>query len=135
MKKPSHAQKGLKIAQSMAAAASELRLPVEVVQNAKNSGCGAFRDGGRIDCDALRAWLDADPTRYQLANGQIDKRVEDALRIRADRQTREFKLQVLKEQYLHVDDIRRDYTRAVYSMKSKLLASARVIAMEMRMHF
>jgi phage terminase Nu1 subunit (DNA packaging protein) len=54
---------------SMAAAANALGLPLPVLKTAKRAGCPAFRAGGRVHSDTLKAWLaDHGEAMQSLAN-------------------------------------------------------------------
>lgn len=49
------------LADSMSQAAGMLSVPVSKLRYAKRKGCRAFKAGGRVNLDELRAWLAAQP--------------------------------------------------------------------------
>lgn len=79
----------------MPGAAAILGVDPEIVSAAKEAGCEAFRARGGVNCDVLLQWLSEHP-EVGAATGVINKVLEEALKIRADRQTKEHKLAEMK---------------------------------------
>lgn len=119
-------------APTMAAAASITGLPPEVISAAKERGCKAFRTRGDVDCDELRRWISENPDVLEIAK-DINIAVEEALKVRADRQLKEHKLAEAKRKVISIDEVKRTYTRNIFAAKSKLLASEKPIAMACRL--
>jgi hypothetical protein len=55
-------------AASMLAAASLLKIPRQLIRVAKSHGCPAIENSGRVDCDALSAWLKEHPGIAELGS-------------------------------------------------------------------
>lgn len=85
----------LGIALNMEAAASRTELPRELVEAARNQGCTAFHQSGRIDCDALLDYVAAHPDLIPKKDPNADAPnilLEEARLKRVNRQIREEKL-------------------------------------------
>ena len=68
-------------APNLKAAASRLGCPVEMLRDAKNSGCKAFSLRGSVDCDAFKVWLEGQPefaAKWQGEGAVPNKAVSDA---------------------------------------------------------
>ena len=131
-KKPKKRTEKLGIAPTMAAAASITGLAPEIVSAAKEAGCEAFRSRGDVNCDVLMQWL-AEHPEIAAETGVINKPLEEALKIRAERQTKEHKLAELKRKVIPIDEVKRTYTRSVLAAKSKLLSSDKAIGMKAKL--
>lgn len=118
----------------MASAASKTGLEIEIVAAAKDAGCGAFRARGDVDCDALIAWLSEHP-EIATSAGVINRNLEEALKIRADRMLKEHKLEVARRGVIPVDEMKRDATRTIVAAKSKMASSEKTFAMKAKMRF
>jgi phage terminase Nu1 subunit (DNA packaging protein) len=92
---------------SMKACAALTGLTFRAVQAAKDAGCPAIKQNGRVDCDALIKWLANHPQVLEGAGLQVNSDVEQALKIRADRMLREHKLAVLRGQYVLASDMQK----------------------------
>jgi hypothetical protein len=94
------------------AAASKTKLTLEQVKAAKDAGCPAFHPSGRIECDKLIEIVGLD--------GKVDKRLEEALRIRVDRMTRELRFGVLKGRLIDKAIVRQGITAGVSTLFTEL---------------
>jgi hypothetical protein len=101
------------------AAASKTKLTLEQVKAAKDAGCPAFHPSGRIECDKLIEWVAANPEIVGL-DGKVDKRLEEALRIRVDRMTRELRFGVLKGRLIDKAIVRQGITAGVSTLFTEL---------------
>lgn len=116
----------------MAAASAVTGLDREIVTAAKDAGCEAFRSRGDVDCDALMEWLEEHP-EIAAQTGVINKVLEEALKVRAQRRMVEHKLDEAKRRVIPVDEVKRTYTRSVMAAKSKLLGCEKSIGMKAKM--
>jgi len=89
----------------MTAASAITGLSFRAVQAAKNAGCPAIKQNGRVDCDALIAWLAEQPEVLEQAGETVNHDLELALKTRADRLLREHKLAVLRGEYVRAADV------------------------------
>jgi hypothetical protein len=98
--------KKLGVAMNASAAAARTGLSLAQIKAAKAGGCDAFKPNGRINCDELLDWMRLHPDVLEM-HGQLDKHVEEALRIRVDRLTREVRLAVLQKKFISRDEVGR----------------------------
>lgn len=122
----------LGIAPTLSAAASVTGLDPDVIAEAKNCACKAFRTRGDVDCDALLNWL-CYGQNLKLVSGAINRTFEEALKARADRKMKEHRLDVAKRETIPVDEVKRTYTRSVIAAKSKMASSERTMIMQARL--
>lgn len=99
-KKTANTKALIGIAANIRAASSKTKLSIEQIKAAKDAGCPAFHPSGRIDCDALIEYAAEHPGEVGIEDGTVNKHLEEALRVRVDRMTREVKLGILKKQLI-----------------------------------
>jgi phage terminase Nu1 subunit (DNA packaging protein) len=82
----------IRIAPTMTAAAAIVGLKIEVLQEAKNLGCAAFRSNGNVHIAALLKYLGTHPELVKDGKSQslpADLREEKLLKMRAERKSAE----------------------------------------------
>lgn len=89
----------------MRAAAALTGVNFRTIRRAKNAGCPAIGQSGRVDCDELIRWLARHPEIVSV-EGDVSYEVELALKTRADRQLREHRLAVERGDYVFAEDMR-----------------------------
>jgi len=75
----------------MSAAAGALGLRYDIVKAARVAGCAAFRANGTVHLAALKRWLKSHPEIARSLQDLPNKQVEQALKLRAERQLAEMK--------------------------------------------
>ena len=88
-------------AQNQKAAASICGLSQGIVTAARDAGCPAFSRRGTVDCDALMEWVATH--KDDLSKDKVDYGLEKALKMRVERETKEFQLQVKRGQFVPLD--------------------------------
>ena len=137
MKKAKNATKSLEpigLAQNMKAAASRSKLPLAMVQAAKDAGAKAFHPSGRIDCDALIEFVATMPDKPDDAPDYYLERAKD---LRAARQLKEQKLREREKLSWPVERVKSAWRRNVVALKTKLAISENAVSVEasMRLNF
>jgi len=97
------------------------------VKAAQDAGCSAFKNGGRIDCEMLLEFIAKNP---KVAGSSVNIRVEQALKMRAERMLKEQELAKRGGELRPIADIRRAWFRNVIACKTKLYATENTIAVE-----
>jgi len=96
----------LGVASNQRAASALTKLPLGALKLAKDAGCPAFRIRGDVDCDALMKWVDAHPEVFQSEDGTVDKQKEEALKIRAERKLKEYKLAEWEGEFIPLETVK-----------------------------
>ena len=130
-KKPKN-DSSLGTAKNHKAAAAITKLPPHEIKRAVDSGCGAFRKNGSVDCDALVKWLTENPPQVET-DSTLNIHVERAKDIRANRMLKEQKFQEKSKLLLPVDKVRHCWFRNVISAKMKLYSADNQAAVEIGM--
>ena len=117
----------------MAAAASVCKVSLRIVQAAKDAGCSAIDPSGRVDCQALIDWIGCHPETVKSGAGADSLDMETVLKVRAERQTREFKLEVLKGKYIPRDSAKRVFTQFLTAAKARSLSGVTRLVTLIRM--
>lgn len=107
MKTPRKRKPKFGIALNEKAAAARTGFPPEFIKDAKENGCLAWHQSGRIDCDVLAAFAVTHPEMLER-HGKVDKRLEDALDKRAARKLKEEKLAKIRNENTPNDEIAND---------------------------
>lgn len=118
----------LGIAASLTAASAVTGLSYRAIQAAKNAGCPHVKPSGRVNCDALLRWLGDNPDCLESAGERVNLDLEIALRTRADRETRELRLAVLRGQYTLTSEVEQDTANLIAMAKSVLLTGPASLA-------
>lgn len=116
------------LAKTLKAAASLSKLPVHVIQNAKNSGCQAFKANGTVEIEELLDWVCENPmpTQEDVPNLFVEK----ALDMRANRKLKEQRYREREKELRPIGEVRRSTFRNVVACKTKLYAAENTIAVE-----
>ena len=125
MNKPRKRAKKNTIVQSMQLAAGRLKIEVSEVKRAKRGGSEAFDAAGRINLSKLEKWLNENPPSE--FDNMPNVMIEEALKMRADRQRSE-----LKALEAAGEVIPRDQPFKVFAVVAKLFVS-RIYALEDRL--
>src|SRR5437867_9796580 len=123
-----HAVRRLGVAVSMKAASAMTGLSAEVLTLAKASGCQAFKERGSVNLDELLEWVAANSSKMEGAGVIVERKSEELLRLRADRLTREFRLAVLRKEYVPAVDVETSVAEMIGNAKKKLLSGPSAIA-------
>lgn len=90
-------------APNQAAASSKTGLSVDTIRAAKDAGCPAFRIRGDVDCDALVKWISKHPDSLHEDDNAPNKPLEEALKMRAERKLKEYKLAEWQGKYIAIE--------------------------------
>lgn len=106
----------------MAAAAGRLNVSPSIIKAAKDAGCEAFKQNGRVDCNALSAWL-SDPANSEKILDRATELEKTELAILKEklRLTRH-RADLATGKSIDMDEARRAFVRAAAVTKSRLLA-------------
>lgn len=113
----------LGLAPNLAAAVSRTGIPKGIIQQCKNLGCTAFRANNNIDCDELLDFAETNREIKKMLEGNVDMAYEVALDKRAQRRTREHKLEILEGKHIALEDVEAVFTRFAFAWKNTLLGS------------
>ena len=107
------------IVPSMASAATTTGLPSATVKAAKEAGCSAFFRNGNVDCDELKKFVAENPGigKEAMSFSEAERRDKQAVA-----EIRETKLAQMRRDLILADEMRRDFTRAIFAAKSKFLS-------------
>jgi hypothetical protein len=128
--KPKKEQKE-RVFDSMEAAAGALNLKIDQIKAAKAAGSDAF-SGSRVDGEKLLLFIADNPEIGKATEG-INIAIEEALKMRADREIKEHKLAELRRNVIQKDEIKRTVTKMIVGAKSQLLGCEKAMTMKARM--
>ena len=120
--------KKLGLASSMKAAASICGISRRAVQAAKDGGCDAVAQSGRVDCDRLLLWLGEHPEAFLLAGQKLSRDEEIVLKIRAERRLKEHTLACKKQEFIPTVDAQAAIGAMIAEAKKVLLSGPSSLA-------
>lgn len=120
-----------KIVESHQAAASILGYAMDAIKTAKSMGCPAFKPGNRIDLFELEEWFARHPEIQTHVDADVT--VDQAERIErvAKALERREKYRKFRRELIAIDEVRRDFTRAYLTARSKFLAMSSALAQKL----
>ena len=124
---------GRSTARTLRAAAAKLGFPVARIKAARDQGCPAFRDGGRIDLDELLVWLESHKPVEPETGETFNLELERAKDTRAARLLKEEKLKKNRGEVFSRDEVLAAWTSLVITFKNGLQDSGNEIAVESQM--
>jgi len=110
-----------RIAASMQAAASILKLPLSAIRVAKRAGCDAFAARGSVNCDRLLEWLAENPQAVPKT-GEPNFELERARKTKVERQIREHEYAILQGTAIPLVDIKHTLRTCWEASKRRLFA-------------
>jgi hypothetical protein len=120
MKSKTKKREKLGIAGNISAAASRLGLTEQMVKSAKDAGADGWKPNNSIDCDALMAWMAANPQFVDEQGERPDKELEEALWTKVRRQTAEIKRDQLNGLLVPKVEVKRSVGKMTLAVKQKL---------------
>ena len=112
---------GVESADSIGQAAARLSIDVRILRSAKRAGCPAFA-WSRVNLLQLEEWLTVHPEFRELNAAQLAEQEGARIEKVARALTRRESYRQLHRQFVHVDEVRRSFTRAVAASKAMHLA-------------
>ena len=112
-----------RIVESIQAAASLINASVAVVKRAKELGCGAFKQGNRIDIEELRKWVSENLERLPITGGDISlkeqKLNEEIRKLKLQNDEKEKKLVPITKHEGEIREMSNEVRKCMYALPSR----------------